>query len=346
MKNKIPKPLKIITSLLVIFLCSCAEEKIRCIEGDCENGTGVQKEILENGGYVFRKGEFKDGKMVRGRYEYSDGTWLEGIFENNLLQGTGKVFYHDSSLYEGNLVQGVLHGHGIWKYKDGSIYEGDFTNDYRTGKGKFRYVNGDIYEGDFQAGLRHGQGTFTWAKDKMSHTGGWKKDSREGKGIVTFANGDIMEGVWAADTLVSQTGYNTKNTTTNKSFDAGSRVLKFLNYKSITHATDLFDESEIKREEPGTIEINDVKKSIIIRTTRETTQYPVLDKVVEAFEETFYYSEKMESDGTTILKFILIHNPENNFFSVRQHFSRYDYKTNGPEFWSTVLNTKRYELVK
>ncbi len=334
--------MKIIVSLLVVFLFSCAEEKIRCIEGDCKNGTGVLEEKFDDGGFVLRRGEFKDGKMVKGREEYSDGTWLEGNFENSALYGKGKVFYHDSSLYEGDFLRGTRHGYGILKYKDGGIYEGDFTNDYLTGKGKKSYANGDVYEGDFQGGLQHGQGTYNWAKEKISYTGGWKNGKKDGKGNVTLANGDIQQGAWDADTLVTQIAYivkeqpaTAKTTKTTTTTTTGKSIVLEYDWK----LTKVGYQKTDNRAEKGTIQINEKNNEIIIKSEENTfLRYAILDKMKDA-DGVYYFC----SDNASA-KYLMDYDPVMKSFDVITCDSKYDFRRDGPSSHYHFIGNTLYSL--
>jgi len=256
------------TFLLVIavFLYSCAEENRYCIEGDCENGTGVLEKRFDDGGFIRYTGEFKDGKILKGRMEYSTGSWYEGNFINKTIYGQGKSFSEDSSFYEGGFESSSRHGYGILKSKDGSIYEGAFDYDYRTGKGKLTYANGDVYEGDFHNNLFYGQGTFVWTNAKVSYSGGWKNGLKAGQGKVTLANGDIQEGVWDADTLVTQTAYITNERTApivKEQTASAEKVYKFSKRKNIYYHTGISRE-EKDENLSGTITINEQQGIIIL----------------------------------------------------------------------------------
>jgi hypothetical protein len=72
------------------------------------------------------KGEWKDGELVRGRITEPDGSYCEGVFEHDLLQGEGKyVSVPDAITEEGLFKDGdIVQGKRIWS--DG-CYEGGFT---------------------------------------------------------------------------------------------------------------------------------------------------------------------------------------------------------------------------
>jgi len=321
--------------VLAVFLYSCAEENRYCIEGDCENGTGVLEKRFDDGGFIRYTGEFKDGKILKGRMEYSTGFWYEGNFINNTLYGEGKSFSEDSSFYEGGFESSSRHGHGILKSKDGSIYEGAFDYDHRTEKGKLTYANGDVYEGDFHNNLFDGQGTFVWANAIVSYTGGWKNGLKAGQGKVTLANGDIQEGVWDADTLLKQTSAP-------RPVDTGELLLKFKSYTNKIMAQSFMEEATTVFKEAGSISINEKKKTISIRYPDEIVQYPIIERV-ENGGELYYYSVRSGSKG--IGQYVLRHNRSNNYFSVSIYDSyAYDFKRDGYKSTKKLVALIIFEL--
>jgi hypothetical protein len=321
--------------VIAFFLYSCAEEKIRCIEGDCTNGTGLLEQRWDNGEFTRYRGEFKDGKFVKGRMEFSNGTWLEGNFINNVLYGKGKAFTDDSSFYEGNFEGGSPNGFGIVKSKDGSIYEGAFDFGFRTGKGKLTYANGDFYEGDFHNNLFDGQGTFTWANTKVSYSGSWKGGFKDGQGKLTLANGDIREGVWAADTLVTQTN-------SPRPVDTGESLLKFTSYTKKIMAQSFMDEETIVYNETGSIGINEKKKTISIRYQDEIIQYPIIEQMEDGGDFYFY---SIVSGFNGIGQYILRYSRSNNFFSVSVYDSyMFDFKQNGFKSTQNLVAQNIFEL--
>ena len=119
-------------------------------------------------GYVNKK----QNKELFGTYYYNDGSIYKGFFENDkingrgrlilinkyiyegdfvdeLFSGFGKIYSLNNLKYEGNWKNNLQEGYGIEHYPDGSYYSGMFKKGKKHGKGKFVFKNGDIYEGDF-----------------------------------------------------------------------------------------------------------------------------------------------------------------------------------------------------
>jgi len=93
-----------------------------CIEGDCKNGYGAYKCVLEK--YA---GEFKDGKL------HGQGTLtmdLEGKyvgeFKDDKLHGLGTFTYFNGDKYAGEWKDGMRDGQGTFTFQDGSVIKGIF----------------------------------------------------------------------------------------------------------------------------------------------------------------------------------------------------------------------------
>ena len=73
-------------------------------------------------------GKFKDDIMTAGKVTVSDGTWLEGFFEDGvLIQGRGKTVDKYGTVYTGEIKNGFPHGKGECQYKDGTVFKGNFV---------------------------------------------------------------------------------------------------------------------------------------------------------------------------------------------------------------------------
>jgi hypothetical protein len=72
-------------------------------------------------------GEFKYSTMYFGKLYFGNGTIYSGYFENNEMNGLGRIRWSDQSEYEGEFKDGKIHGYGIYKgSKKNVIYEGTF----------------------------------------------------------------------------------------------------------------------------------------------------------------------------------------------------------------------------
>ena len=80
------------------------------------------------------KGRFKGETLIEGKVTMSDGTWLEGVFEDGvLIQGKGKTVDKYRVVYEGDIKNGFPHGNGKCFYSNGTWFEGKFAWGNRMG---------------------------------------------------------------------------------------------------------------------------------------------------------------------------------------------------------------------
>lgn len=122
---------------------------------------------------------------------YSDGTRYEGMWEADLMRGSGKLTdVGGANCYAGQFEDGLKHGHGIQTTADGHHYEGEFRDGKMQGKGRMTYKSGDVYDGEWVRGKQEGEGEMKNAKDGWSYSGEWRRGRRSGRGVIKFANGD------------------------------------------------------------------------------------------------------------------------------------------------------------
>ena len=96
----------------------------------------------------------------KGRNQWADGSYYEGDFVKDMIQGKGK-YVSEKSTYEGDFLDNVKHGKGVYKWKDGRIYEGQFEDDLKHGQGTLTWPDGYTYKGGFRKGVQHGDGSIT-----------------------------------------------------------------------------------------------------------------------------------------------------------------------------------------
>jgi hypothetical protein len=184
----------------------------RCMQGDCENGTGI---------YVYAdssqyEGEWKNGQRTgKGTVTKVDGTEVLGKWENDALKdGKGTIKYPNKYVYEGEIKDNLASGDGTLSFKDDytkAEYKGTFVNGLLNGKGKYYGLLKDTkyertketYTGDFKDGLYHGYGVYEITSHfpkalvkgmdtKATYEGEWKKGKKDGFGIYFF-NGTKYE---------------------------------------------------------------------------------------------------------------------------------------------------------
>ena len=140
-----------------------------------KEGTGFR--ITKNN-HVWQ-GEFKEGKLVRGRKIDEHGTVHEGLWDgNNKKYGYGRVRGLDGYEYSGEYLEGVKHG-----------------------QAKERKANGEWFSGRFERGKITGFGSLRWP-DEHSFTGHWKDGKPHGRGLKEYPDGSIYDEEWEEGVVV------------------------------------------------------------------------------------------------------------------------------------------------
>ncbi|MCB1327225.1 MAG: hypothetical protein H7A21_05580 [Spirochaetales bacterium] len=105
-----------------------------CIQGDCQNGTGIY--VYESGDRY--SGEFKDGlRHGRGTFEYANGDRYVGNYENGQRSGQGVYTFANGDRYQGEWQNGLREGQGVYTFAIGGVYDGQFQNDGAGGQGRY-----------------------------------------------------------------------------------------------------------------------------------------------------------------------------------------------------------------
>lgn len=156
--------------------------------GDTQNGKkqGKGKLLFSDGSYY--EGDFKDdlytgvGTLHLKEYRYV------GEFFNGKKQGKGKIeYFAEKKVYEGEFMDDLPSGFGKEIYENGVIYEGFFMNGKKHNKGKLTLANGGEYIGEFKNDSLEGNGYFKW-NDTKNYKGQWKDNCIDGFGV--FTDGD------------------------------------------------------------------------------------------------------------------------------------------------------------
>ena len=134
--------------------------------GEIYEGKFIDNELTGKGIYKNKKilyiGDFykfiKHGKgeLFTKQFHY------RGYFNNNKLNGKGKLEIYDQGIFEGNFRDNEIDGEGIYMWKDGNFYEGEIKDGMLDGKGKLTTKEGIIYEGTFHDSLNKGLGTIIY----------------------------------------------------------------------------------------------------------------------------------------------------------------------------------------
>ena len=139
------------------------------------------------------EGIFNNGLLNGfGRIFLSNEEILIGDFIYNKLNGPGEYYRNDGSMYKGSFFEGLPQGNGKEIFNNGSI----FTGFYLAGKkkhGKFLWKNGNYYQGDFVNDVFHGYGVYKWGKER-TYEGNWKEGKMHGKGKLMLIDGSYYDG--------------------------------------------------------------------------------------------------------------------------------------------------------
>jgi hypothetical protein len=127
-----------------------------------------------------------------GRIIISDEEMIRGDFAFNKLNGLGEYHRKDGSIYTGAFYSGFPQGNGRETFKDGSFFEGYYFKGKKK-YGKFVFKDKNYYEGYFENDVFHGQGKYKWG-DKKMYEGNWKEGKINGKGKLTYSDGSYYEG--------------------------------------------------------------------------------------------------------------------------------------------------------
>ena len=139
--------------------------------------------LFSDGSYY--EGEFKDdlysgtGTLHLKEYRYV------GEFYNGKKQGKGKIeYFAEKKVYEGEFMNDLPSGYGKEIYENGVIYQGFFVNGKKHNKGKLTLANGGEYIGEFNNDCLQGNGYFKWNHTK-NYKGQWKNNCIDGFGVFT-----------------------------------------------------------------------------------------------------------------------------------------------------------------
>jgi len=143
------------------------------------------------------EGELQGGlRHGQGKLTYSDGTWFDGTWILDRIEGYGAFYYENSKVsYEGEWKNnkregnGVMYNEQVTQIGQGYLerpfdrsentwerYEGEFKNDDWHGNGRLALSNGDVFQGTFKKGIIQGRGTYKTSRGELV-IGEWKENS-------------------------------------------------------------------------------------------------------------------------------------------------------------------------
>ena len=133
-------------------------------------------------------GYFQDDLMNgKGRLFNKEGDYFEGNFEKGDFK-EGKLILKSGYKLEGVFINGKINGKGKESLNNIFNYEGNFMNGKRNGEGIYKWEDGSIYNGNFINGEINGKGNFKW-NDGRNYIGDFKNGIIEGKGEFIWPNG-------------------------------------------------------------------------------------------------------------------------------------------------------------
>ena len=136
----------------------------------------------------------KNNKVLFGTYYYNDGSIYKGFFENDKINGRGRLILINSYIYEGDFEDGLFNGFGKLYTLYNLKYEGNWKNDLQEGFGIEHYPDGSCYSGMFQRGIKHGKGKFLF-KNGDIYEGDFKNEEMTGWGLYKRKDGKIYSGM-------------------------------------------------------------------------------------------------------------------------------------------------------
>ena len=150
--------------------------------------------------------------------KYEDGTYLEGIYYNNAINGFTRILFSNKEKFEGEIFNDIAEGYGKYIFKrQGCEYEGYWNNNYKNGIGKESWWHQGNYIGEFKNGKKNGIGIYYW-NDESFYKGEWLNNNIHGKGIFNSKNKRIYKGFFVMNEM---NGYGEMIYFKNKSFYYG-----------------------------------------------------------------------------------------------------------------------------
>ena len=133
-------------------------------------------------------------KELFGTYYYNDGSIYKGFFENDKINGRGRLILINRFIYEGDFEDGLFNGFGKLCTINGLKYEGNWKNDMQDGFGVEKYIDGSCYSGTFKKGIKYGKGKLIFKNGDL-YEGDFENDEMTGWGIFKRKDGKIYYGM-------------------------------------------------------------------------------------------------------------------------------------------------------
>ena len=138
-----------------------------------------------------------------GRYTYSDGSTLTGLFDaEGFISGeyrTDERFYSYTVTYEEREPASIY-----IVFPSGSVFDGSVKDYEISDDGVMIYEDGDSYTGIYNNGKRNGKGTYEWDNGSV-YDGDWVDDAMTGYGTYVYPDGRILGGEFDQNNFVAGT---------------------------------------------------------------------------------------------------------------------------------------------
>ena len=141
-------------------------------------------------GYVNKK----HNKELFGTYYYNDGSIYKGFFENDKINGRGRLLLINKYVYEGDFIDELFNGFGKIYSLNNLKYEGNWKDNLQEGYGIEHYPDGSFYSGMFKKGKKHGKGKFVF-KNGETYEGDFDNEEMTGWGLYKRTDGRIYYGM-------------------------------------------------------------------------------------------------------------------------------------------------------
>ena len=163
----------------------------------------------------------------QGKLTLENGSVLQGIFDNGILNGMGKSTEPDGTVYIGNFQNNAPKGEGmiltngsvvtgifdgfdcnrikdvIIKFSDGSLYTGETKDCKITGQGELKLSSGKTIIGNFINGVASGQGEIL--ENGFKYFGEIANNNANGFGMLRSPDDSELEGFFK-DNLIQGIG--------------------------------------------------------------------------------------------------------------------------------------------
>jgi hypothetical protein len=110
----------------------------------------------------FEEFEENGGRCTRGLFRFPEGVTFEGVWNNDLMHGTGKLVLSNGDIYEGFFESNEIHSKmnffvGLTFSDDKSWYKGSWAQDLKAKDGTLRVPSGASYVSRLTNGEDHNQ---------------------------------------------------------------------------------------------------------------------------------------------------------------------------------------------